>query len=457
MTFTLILAVVDAAVVVASFVTAYYFRFAAVPLMPGVGQPSFEPYLYPLPVVVALWLVMLKALGLYGRYRDRFGFDTLLALFGVTLLGTVFLGAVGFVYRGFSYSRLVLATAAVFTFAGLVLARAVAVQVRGYLLQRGVGARRTVVVGTSPAANDLCGRLSHGPASDYYLVGAVVTENGANGDAPCPILGRVEDFFEIITRENVQVVFFAANLPQPVLLELVLECDLKGIDVRIVPSTIELMASKIYADDALGIPVFALRQFRLTGFNRALKRLSDVVFATACLAFFSPFMALIAALIRLTSPGPVFYRQERVGQDGRVFRLFKFRSMVADAERATGPVFARENDERVTRVGRFLRRTSLDELPQFFHVLTGDMSVVGPRPERPMFVEKFASDVPRYLERHKVKSGMTGWAQVSGFRGNTSIARRVEYDMYYIENWSLLFDLRIILRTMWHVVLGTGR
>ncbi len=146
-----------------------------------------------------------------------------------------------------------------------------------------------------------------------------------------------------------------------------------------------------------------------------------------------------------------------MGQDGRTFELFKFRSMREDAEAETGPVFAREGDERVTPFGRFLRRTSLDELPQLLNVLRGDMSVVGPRPERPVFVERFASDIPRYLERHKVKSGMTGWAQVNGLRGNTSIARRVEYDVYYIENWSLWFDFKIIVRTIAQVIKGAGR
>jgi exopolysaccharide biosynthesis polyprenyl glycosylphosphotransferase len=175
------------------------------------------------------------------------------------------------------------------------------------------------------------------------------------------------------------------------------------------------------------------------------------------LVAFSPLWAVTALIIKLTSPGAVLYRQDRVGQDGRTFGLLKFRSMRQDAEAETGPVFAQANDERVTLFGRFLRRTSLDEIPQLLNVLRGDMSVVGPRPERPYFVEKFTSDVPRYVERHKVKSGMTGWAQVNGLRGNTSIAQRVEYDLYYIESWSLLFDLKVILRTLAQVISGKGQ
>jgi exopolysaccharide biosynthesis polyprenyl glycosylphosphotransferase len=451
----LILALLDALVIVVSFAGAYFFRFGLLPMLPGMGRPPFEPYLYPLPVVVVLWLTILKALGLYGRRGRNFGWDTIFALLGGVLLGSVFLGAVGFVYRGFSYSRLVLVVAAAFAFVGLCAARAVAVYGRGYLLKRGVGAKRTLVVGMSVAANELCRRLTNGPASDYYLVGAIRAGGGSGED--CKILGELEDFFDVVVREKVAVVFFGGDIPDHVLLDLVLECDIKGIEVRMLPSTLELMASKVYADEALGVPVFALRQFRLTGFNRFIKRAVDVVAAALSLAAFAPAWALIALIVKLTSPGPVLYRQVRVGQDGRRFEFLKFRSMRQDAEAETGPVFAKANDERVTLFGRFLRRASLDEVPQLLNVLKGDMSIVGPRPERPYFVEKFVSDIPRYVERHKVKSGMTGWAQVNGLRGNTSIARRVEYDLYYIENWSLLFDLKIILRTLGQVVSGKGQ
>lgn len=456
MAFTLILLALDVAVVSLSFLAAYFFRFTFLPLLPGIGRPSLLPYVYPLPLVVILWVVTLKAFGFYGRRRARVDLDAATALIGVNLLGAVLLGAVGFVYRGFSYSRAVLATAIFFSYVGLLIARAVAGSIRATLLRRGVGAKRAAVVGASPMAAELCRRLSDAPQTDYYLVGVIAAENRAPAGVGCPVLGKVEDFFDIIARENINVVFFAGNLPEALLLDLLLECDLRGIDVKIIPSVIELMASKITADETLGIPVFALKQFRLTGFNRFLKRGFDIVFAAGALVVGAPLMLIIAALIKLTSPGPVFYRQERVGLDGKVFRLFKFRSMIPDAEAKTGPVFAKENDERITPLGRILRRTSLDELPQLFNVLRGDMSVVGPRPERPVFVERFASEVPRYLERHKVKSGMTGWAQVNGLRGNTSIARRVEYDLYYIENWSLLFDIRIIIRTIWQVILGKG-
>ena len=456
MGFTSLLVLLDALVIAAALVGAYFFRFGVLPMPPGIGTPAVEPYLYPLPVVIVLWLIVLKALGLYGRRGKNFGGETIFALLGAVLLGSVFLGAVGFVYRGFSYSRLVLAVAAAFTFVGFCLVRAAAVSVRNYFLRRGVGAKRTLVVGTSVAANELCRRLTNGPVSAYYLVGVI---SSGEGDVPRAyrMLGELEDFFGVVEREKVEVVFFGGDVPDQVLLDLVLECDLKGVDVRVIPSTLELMAAKIHADEALGVPVFALKQFRLKGFNRFIKRFTDVAFAASLLLVLAPVLLVIALAIKLTSPGPVLYRQERVGQDGRTFELLKFRSMRHKAEEETGPVFAKENDDRVTPFGRFIRRASLDELPQLINVLTGDMSVVGPRPERPFFVEKFTSDIPRYIERHKVKSGLTGWAQVHGLRGTTSIARRVEYDLFYIENWSLLFDLRILLRTLYQVIKGAGQ
>ena len=456
MGFSLLLAALDALVIAVALVGAYFFRFGVLPMPAGIGAPAFEPYLYPVPVVIVLWLIVLKALGLYGLRGKRFGGDTIFALLGAVILGSVFLGAVGFVYRGFSYSRLVLAVAATFAFVGFCLVRAAAVSARNYFLMKGVGAKRTLVVGSSVTVNELCRRLANGPASGYYLVGVIPSGEGAVAE-PYPVLGEMDDFFDIVEKEKADVVFFGGDVPDQVLLDLVLECDLKGVEVRVIPSTLELMAAKIHADEALGVPVFALKQFRLKGFNRFIKRFMDVAFAAALLIVLAPVLLLVALLIKLTSPGPVLYRQERVGQDGRTFELMKFRSMRHNAEEDTGPVFAKENDDRVTPFGRFIRRTSLDEFPQLINVLKGDMSVVGPRPERPYFVEKFASDVPRYIERHKVKSGMTGWAQVNGLRGTTSIARRVEYDLYYIENWSLLFDLRILFRTIYQVIKGAGQ
>jgi exopolysaccharide biosynthesis polyprenyl glycosylphosphotransferase len=224
--------------------------------------------------------------------------------------------------------------------------------------------------------------------------------------------------------------------------------------MMMVPDILELMTSQVQIKHIEGIPFLGIKSPTLSTWNFIVKRTFDLMIASLILVLASPLFILIAIFIKLDSKGPVFYVQERVGLDGEVFKVIKFRSMHTDAEQSSGPVWSQPNDPRTTRLGRFLRRFSFDELPQLLNVLKGDMSIVGPRPERPHFVEKFKKQVPRYLERHRVKTGMTGWAQVNGLRGNASIAERTKYDIYYIEHWSLVFDLKIILKTMHAVLFG---
>jgi len=214
------------------------------------------------------------------------------------------------------------------------------------------------------------------------------------------------------------------------------------------------MTSLVQIKHIGGIPFLGIKSPALSTWNSIIKRTFDLLFASCILILTSPLYLIIVILIKIDSKGSVFYHQERIGLDGEVFRVIKFRSMRIDAEHTSGPVWSKKNDSRATRIGKFLRRLSLDELPQLINVIKGDMSVVGPRPERPHFVEQFKRQIPRYLERHRVRTGMTGWAQVNGLRGNASITERTKYDIYYIENWSLIFDLKIILKTIHTVLFG---
>jgi Undecaprenyl-phosphate glucose phosphotransferase len=270
-----------------------------------------------------------------------------------------------------------------------------------------------------------------------------------------PLLGTLGDVGEIIQRERIDQVYVALPLEEHVkMLTVIDQTSREVVDVRVVPDLLQFIAIRARLEDLDGVPMIAINDVPLQGFNSVLKRLIDIGISAAALAVLALPMAIIAALIKLTSPGPVFYRQERMGLDGLGFTVYKFRSMYADAEQVTGPVWARDNDPRTTPLGRYLRRWDLDELPQFWNVLVGDMSIVGPRPERPYFVEQFKHRIPQYMLRHKVKAGITGWAQVNGWRGNTSLEKRIEYDLYYIENWSVGLDLKI----MWLTVLrGFGR
>ncbi|HEX7670134.1 MAG TPA: exopolysaccharide biosynthesis polyprenyl glycosylphosphotransferase [Polyangiaceae bacterium] len=220
------------------------------------------------------------------------------------------------------------------------------------------------------------------------------------------------------------------------------------MDVKVVPDLLQVIALRARLEDLDGVPVININDVPLQGLNSLIKRALDVVIAASGLAVLGLPLALMGLVVRLTSRGPVLFRQERTGLDGKPFTIVKFRSMYDDAERETGPVWTKPDDPRVTPLGRFLRRSNIDELPQLWNVLRGDMSIVGPRPERPHFVEQFRHKIPSYMLRHKVKAGLTGWAQVNGWRGNTPLEKRIEYDLYYIENWSVRLDLKIMWLTL---------
>ena len=224
-------------------------------------------------------------------------------------------------------------------------------------------------------------------------------------------------------------------------------CERGKVDVKIFPDLFQIMASEISIGDLNGLPLLGVRNVALRGWRLAAKRAMDIVGATLGLIFLSPFLLLIALLVKLDSPGPVFYVQERMGLDAKPFWFLKFRSMRRDAEK-NGPGWTTRGDPRCTKLGSFLRRTGIDELPQLINVLLGEMSLVGPRPERPYYVEQYRRSIPRYMERHREKGGITGWAQINDLRGDTSIAERIKYDLWYIENWSLLLDIKILLQTV---------
>jgi Undecaprenyl-phosphate glucose phosphotransferase len=232
------------------------------------------------------------------------------------------------------------------------------------------------------------------------------------------------------------------------MIELIVSTSREMLDVKVVPDLLQVIALRARIEDLDGVPVINVNDPSIQGFNSILKRAIDIVISAMALLILALPLGIIALLVKLTSRGPVFYQQERMGLDGKPFTILKFRSMEDDAERETGPVWAQQDDARVTTLGRFLRRSNLDELPQLWNVLRGDMSIVGPRPERPHFVEQFKHRIPQYMLRHKVKAGLTGWAQVNGWRGNTPLEKRIEYDLYYIENWSVRLDLKIMWLTV---------
>lgn len=326
-----------------------------------------------------------------------------------------------------------------------------------WLRTRGIDTRRVLIVGAREPGRAVWHTIRRQPElgyrvqgflSDAHPVGSLVDD--------LPVLGRTNQLNRVVRATRTDEVLIAlSKRSQHELIELVTQTEDETVAIKVYPDTFQLITNnEVSIGDLSGLPLVSVKNAALDNpFNQALKRALDIVFSSILLVFASPVMVLVALLIKIDSPGPVFFLQERVGMDGKPFAMIKFRTMRTDSE-SRGPGWTTAGDPRITRIGAYLRRYSIDELPQFINVLIGEMSVVGPRPEQPKWVERFRQEIPRYMRRHKEKAGITGWAQVNGLRGDTSIEERTRYDLYYIENWSLLFDIKIILRTAADILMG---
>jgi Undecaprenyl-phosphate glucose phosphotransferase len=311
------------------------------------------------------------------------------------------------------------------------------------------------VIGAGVAGREITQKILAHREMGFEVVGFLDDDPGKTGTMVCgvPVLGSLKQAEEILASHNIDQVYLAlpldAHKKMLQMLELMArEC----VEIKLVPDILQYVALNAAMEDVDGTPVINLSQVPLQGWNSMVKRGMDIAVALAAILALLPFLPLVALAIWLEDRGPIFYRQERMGLDGKSFMILKLRSMRVNAESSSGPVWAIRDDPRRTRVGSFLRHTSIDELPQLWNVLTGDMSIVGPRPERPTFVREFKHKIPRYMLRHRVKSGITGWAQVHGWRGNTSIKKRIQYDLYYIQNWSLSLDFKILWMTVRHAL-----
>jgi len=367
------------------------------------------------------------------------------------LLSVVFIVALVRLHFWFGSSYRWIATWGVLGLLSVLTARALLSRLLGWLRGRGWSQGRIVMVGLNQMAMAVSGQLNQSSWAGLQVVGYVDDPSATHfeaGDLYPPHLGRLEDLAAIVSREAIDEVWVA--FPGEALAERV-QHELRHlpVSIRLVIDCFAFKQSKFLSlNTVAGIPTLDVSVSPLHGVNRHIKEIEDRLLAFMLLVLASPVMLLIAAGVKLSSRGPVFYRQERVGWNNRRFTMLKFRSMPVDAESKTGPVWARPGENRATPFGRFLRKTSLDELPQLLNVLKGDMSLVGPRPERPDFVEVFKEQVPNYMKKHMVKAGITGWAQVNGWRGDTDLNRRIEHDLYYIQHWSVWFDLEIALRTL---------
>lgn len=444
----LVQVIFDILFTVLAFGLAYRITLARDPSVGDLGQYLAQMALYVVTVIGAIF-----ANHLYTRSRGQPRLEELVALYRAVTIGSLLAVAfISFLLKNIiDYRRPMLVLAWLLTLGLLTLSRVLHIQLQRGLMRRGVGNNDVLLVGTGEVARMVLQKMLNSPQLGYRPVGLVAVEESPQKVLGLPVLGKTADLPGIIEKQRVQeVIICLPEATQRDLVHIVAQCERERVTIRIYPDVFQIMASEVSISDLAGLPLLTMRDVALRGWHLAFKRTVDLAGSIMALILLSPLMMLTALLIKLESPGPVFYVQERMGLDAKPFQMLKFRSMRADAEQQ-GPGWTTPNDPRRTRMGALLRKLSIDELPQFINVLLGDMSLVGPRPERPVYVEQFRQSIPRYMDRHREKAGITGWAQVNGLRGDTSIAERTKYDLWYIENWSLALDLKIIARTVLHM------
>ncbi len=438
----------DAGFVGLSFYLAYIFRFSFPAAMPFHTVSSLHETFAVGLMLVVIWPLVGYAGGLYVSQRVRTVVSDLFDTFKTTAVSFLLLVTLTYFVRDVRYSRAVLILWALFCLAIQALGRLLIKSVLRRARARGYNLRHVLIVGDGELALRVYDAIRTQAGLGLRVLGMVGPDPGLKGAAGPKRLGPLADLGLLLQQQRVDQVIVALPIDKLGALRGIMDTlSRETVDVRLVPDFYQYMTLCGSIDELCGLPIINLQSSPLFGWNLLIKRLFDMLAAALGLVLISPLLLAIALAIRLTSPGPVFYRQRRVGMDGQEFFMVKFRTMRADAENS-GARMAVKRDPRCTGLGACLRRLSLDELPQLYNVLCGDMSLVGPRPERPCFIENFKQEIPRYALRHKIKAGMTGWAQVNGMRGNTSIAKRIELDLYYIENWSLVLDLKILLRTL---------
>jgi Undecaprenyl-phosphate glucose phosphotransferase len=442
----------DASVVVAAWLLAYWVRFYASPFEVTKGFPAFATYAALSPLVAVLWMIVFTWMRVYESRRMIGRLDEILLVLQGHGLGLLLFIALTYLFEDYKYSRLVMLYFAVMGAVGLASFRLAVRSMLRSVRARGYNLRRVLAVGEGPTLDLVVQRLERFPELGLRVVGVATCDDGTQEDTVGgkPVLGSFGEIREILARTSADEVIIAMSSGHSQDVDAILErIQDETVDIRLVPDVYRYVTLGCEMEDFDGLPVVRLNDSPMVGSAAFAKRCTDILLSALALTVFAPVMLAVAVLVKLSSRGPILYAQERMGLDGHTFRMLKFRSMRTDAELSSGAVWATPSDDRRTAIGAFLRKSSLDELPQLWNVLCGDMSLVGPRPERPVFVTQFRGQIPHYMLRHKVKSGITGWAQVNGWRGNTSLRDRIECDLFYIKNWSLVLDLKILTMTLW--------
>ena len=443
--------ILDAAITAASFMSAYYFKFYVMEDGPGIGVLPAGEYVMLLPFIVPIYMFIYYACSVYAPKRTVRRRFEIYGIIKANTIGIITLIIILYmIIREINYSRSVMVLFYLFNVFFTSCFRLSLRKGLRTIRSRGYNLKHILLVGYSRAAEEYIDRLTDNPQWGYVACG-ILDDHVPAGTLykGVKVLGRLGNLEVILPENKLDEIAISLSLKDYHHLEdIVSICEKSGVHTKFIPDYNSLIPTKPYTEDLMGLPVINIRYVPLTNTgNIIIKRSMDIVGALVGIVVTSPIMLLAAVLVRLTSPGPIIFKQERVGLHNKTFYMYKFRSMERQAPKEEKRAWTVRNDPRVTPVGKILRRTSIDELPQLFNILKGDMSLVGPRPERPLFVEKFKEEIPRYMVKHQVRPGLNGWAQVNGLRGDTSIRKRVEYDLFYIENWTLGFDLKIILMT----------
>ena len=448
--------VFDATVVVLSYAFAWWLKFASGIVDREIGVLSFEFYMKALILIVPLYLFLYYAFNLYTPKRVQ---GRRLELSNIIMANTI---GILIVFAGFflvlSYSEdaknFSRSMFVYFYVINIVFEEIERLFIRAFLRsirRRGYNQKHILLVGYSKAAEQYIDRIKQNPQWGYDVQG-ILDDNIARGTIykGVKVIGSIGNLEYILPQNKLDEIAITLGLEEYYKLsKIVAECEKSGVHTKFIPDYGNIIPTRPYTEDLLGLPVINIRYVPLSNtFNALIKRLTDIIGAVICIIVFSPVMLTSAILVKSTSQGPLIFKQERVGLHNKPFKMYKFRTMYVQTEEEEKKGWTQKNDPRVTRVGAILRKTSLDEFPQLFNVLKGDMSLVGPRPERPQYVEKFREEIPRYMIKHQVRPGMTGWAQVNGYRGDTSIQKRIECDLYYIENWTLGLDFKILFLTV---------
>jgi Undecaprenyl-phosphate glucose phosphotransferase len=442
--------VCDLFLTAAAWVGAYYFRFETGWIPQDKATPPFDLYWENLPLVIIMAAVAYRLTGQYAIHRLRRLREEVVGVIKGTALLSLLVMASTFYLQDHYESRATMVVFSLFTAVAVLTARRLSWAAIRTLRRHGYNQTLAIIVGTGRVARKTAWALRHASWIGIRTLG-FVEDHPSRWTGDLNILGTTADLPRLIQQYNVGHVFISLPMSRYHDARRVFDTlSQELVEVRLVADVPELAGLSLTTNNLDGLPVIGLRESPHFGLNVVVKRGMDVALSLLALVLLSPVMLLIALVVKLTSSGPVFYRQERCGLNGKTFQMLKFRSMGVDAEQQTGAVWTSKDDPRRTRFGSFLRKTSLDELPQLINVLRGDMSLVGPRPERPVFIQKFRQTIPNYMARHCVKSGITGWAQVHGWRGNTSLRKRVQYDLYYITHWTPWLDLRILWMTVFH-------